>query len=101
MKDYHNLYNLYNIFENFRNICVNHYGLDTAWYFCAPGLASDATLKNTKVKLELLSAPDMLLTIESGIRGRISIMSHRHAKGNNEYMGLSSILLMNLNSSHI
>ena len=45
MKDYHNLYNLSHvllladIFENFRNIYMNHYGLDPAWYFSASGLA--------------------------------------------------------------
>ena len=29
----------------------------------------------------------MLLMIESGIRGGIASISHRHAKTNNEYMG--------------
>ena len=29
----------------------------------------------------------MLLMIESGIRGAIATISHRHAKANNEYMG--------------
>ena len=43
--------------------------------------------KITKVQLELLSDPDMLLMIESGIRGGIATISHRHAKANNEYMG--------------
>ena len=28
----------------------------------------------------------MLLMIESGIRGEIATISHRHAKANNEYM---------------
>ena len=93
MKDYHKLYNLSDvllladIFENFRRICTNHYGLDPAWYFSAPGLAWDATLKFTKVQLELLNDPDMLLMIESGIRGGIATIWHRHAKANNEYMG--------------
>ena len=93
MKDYHTLYNLSDvllladIFENFKSICMNHYGLDPAWYFSAPGLAWDATLQITKVQLELLSNPDMLLMIESGIRGAIATISHRHAKANNEYMG--------------
>ena len=66
---------------------MNHYGLDPAWYFSAPGLAWDAALKITKVKLELLSDSDMLLMIESGIRGGIATISHRHAQANNEYMG--------------
>ena len=75
MKNDHNLYNLSDIllladiFENFMNICMNHYGLDRAWYFSAAGLAWDAILKITKVQLEFLSDPDMLLMIESGIRG--------------------------------
>ena len=65
----------------------NHYGLDPARYFRSPGLAWDATLKITKVQLELLSDPDMLLITESGIRGEIATISHRHAKAINEYMG--------------
>ena len=92
MKEYHKLYNLSDVllladtFENFRSICMNHYGLDPAWYFSAPGLALDAILKITKVELKLLSDPDMLLMIESGIRGGIATISHHHAKANNEYM---------------
>ena len=66
---------------------MNHYGLDPAWYFSAPCLCWDATLKISKIQLELLSDPDMLLMIESGIRGGIETISHRHAKANNEYMG--------------
>ena len=93
MKDYHNLYNmsdvllLADIFENFRNILMNHYGFDPAWYFRAPGLEWDTPLKITNVQLELLSDPDMLLMMESGIKGGIAAISHRHAKANNEYMG--------------
>ena len=93
MKDYHNLYNLSDVllladvFENFRNICMNYYGFDPAWYVRAPGLAWDAALKITKVQLELLGDSDMLLMIESGIRGGNATISHRHAKANNDYMG--------------
>ena len=45
MNDYNKLYNLSDvllladIFENFKSISMNHYGLDPAWYFSAPGLA--------------------------------------------------------------
>ena len=66
---------------------MNHYGLDPAWQFSAPDSAWDATLKIRKVQFKLLSDPDMLLMIESGIRGGIATISHRHAKANNEYMG--------------
>ena len=66
---------------------MNHYGFDLAWYFSAPHLAWDATLKITKVQRELLSDPDMSLMIESGVRGGIVTISHRHAKAHNEYMG--------------
>ena len=66
---------------------MNHYGLDPAGHFSVPGFAWDATLKITKIELELLSDPDMLLMIESGIRGGIGLISHRHAKTNNLCMG--------------
>ena len=92
-KDYHDLYNksdvllLADVFENFRDVCMKNYQLDPAWYYTAPGLAWDAALKKTGVELELLSDPDMLLMYEKGIRGGISMISNRHGKANNSYMG--------------
>ena len=65
---------------------MNDYGLDPACYFSAPGLVWDAALQITKVHLDLLSDTDMLSMIESGIRGEIATISHRHAKANNKYM---------------
>ena len=55
-------------FENFREICLEIYQLDSAKFLSAHGLASEATLKKTKVELELLTDIDMLLMIEKGIR---------------------------------
>ena len=53
----------------------------------APGLAWKACLKKTRVKLEFLTDPDMLLMFERGIRGGITQAVHRYASANNKYMG--------------
>ena len=45
-----------------------------------------ACLKKTRVRLELLLYPDMLLMFEKGIRGGITQAVHRWAKANNPYM---------------
>jgi len=49
-------------------------------------LARDACLKKTDVKLELLNDVDMLLLIEKGIRGGVSMIPKRYAKANNKCM---------------
>ena len=74
------------VFENFRDICIKNYNLDPVHYCTAPGLAWDAALKLTEVKLELLSDLDMLLLVEKGIRRGISTISNRYGKANNKYM---------------
>ena len=75
------------VFENFRDICIKNYNLDPAHYYTAPGLAWDTALKVTKVKLELLTDINMLLMVEKGIRGGVSMIRNRYGKANNKYMG--------------
>ena len=58
---------LTNVSENFRNMCLEIYELDPAKNFSAPGLAWQAALKKTKVKLGLLTDIDMLLMVEKSI----------------------------------
>ena len=77
---------LADVFENFRDVCIENYKLDPAWYYTAPGLAWDACLKKTEVRLELLNDVDMLLMIEKRIRGGVSTITKRHAEVNNPYM---------------
>ena len=47
------------------------YELHPARFLSSPGLAWQAALKNTKVKLDLLTDTDMLLMVEKNIRGGI------------------------------
>ena len=92
MRDYHDLYLksdvllLSDVFENFRDVCLDNYRLDPMFYYTAPGLAWDACLKITKVELELLTDYDMLMMVEKGIRGGVSMISTRYGKANNPYM---------------
>ena len=72
--------------ENFRKKCLEIYELDAEYFLSAPGLAWQACLKKTKVKLELLTDYDTLLMIEKAIRGGICQATHRYAKANNKYM---------------
>ena len=92
MRDYHDLYLktdvllLADVFEEFREVCLDNYQLDPAWYYTSPGLAWDACLKMTRVNLELLHDQDMLLMVEKGIRGGVSMISTRQGIANNKYM---------------
>ena len=52
----------------------------------APGLAWEAVLKKTNVKLDTLTYIVMLLKVEKCIRGRIHHSIYWYAKINNKYM---------------
>ena len=90
--EYHHLYVqsdtslLADVFDNFRDRCINIYKLDPAHFLTAPGLAWQACLKKTKLKLELLTDNDMLMMVEKGIRGGMCNAVHRYAKASNKYM---------------
>ena len=90
--EYHDLYVqcdtilLTDVCENFRDKCIKIYGLDTAHFFTASGLAWQASFKKTEVKLELLTDIDMLLMVENGIRGGICQVTHSYAKAKNKYI---------------
>ena len=78
---------LSNVFETFRNTCLECYKLTLAHFYMSPGLAWQAYLKKTSIRLELLTDPDMLLMFERGIRGGITQTVLRYAKANNKDMG--------------
>ena len=90
--DYHDLYVksdtllLDDMFENFRNMCLEIYELDPAYFLSLAGFEWQACIKITRVELELPTDPNMLLMFEEGIRGGITQVSHGYAKANNKYM---------------
>ena len=68
---------LADVFENFRNISIKVYELDPDHFLYTPGLAWQACLNKTGVKLELLTDIDILLMVEKGIKGGICHAMHR------------------------
>ena len=93
LRDYHDLYLKSDVFlttdigEKFRDDSQALYGLEPVHYYSLPGLSWDAALKHSEVELELITDIDMYLMIEKGIRGGISMISHRYAKANDPRMG--------------
>ena len=67
-------------------MCLEIYALDSTKFLSAPGLAWEAALKKTKVKLDLITDINMLLIAEKEIRGGICHSIYRYAKPNNKYM---------------
>ena len=65
---------LADVFENFQNMCLEIYVPDPARFLS--GLEWQAVLKNTKIKLDLLTDIYMLLMIEKGIRRGICNAIH-------------------------
>ena len=59
------------VFENFQNMDLEISELEPAHFLLAAGLACQAALKKTKVKLNLLTDINMLLIVDKGIRSRI------------------------------
>ena len=71
--EYHDLYVqndtllLADVFENLKNMCLDIYWLDPAKFRSASGLAWQAVLRKTKVKLDFVTDINMLLMVEEDV----------------------------------
>ena len=65
---------LADVFENFRKLYQTPYDLDITHCYTAPGLSCEACLRIRGVDLGLFTDIDMLLFIEQGVRGRVSMI---------------------------
>ena len=90
--EYHDLYvqldttQLADAFEDFRSVCLKEYELDPLCFVSIPGLALEAMLKLTNVKIELLTDIDMYLMVENAIRGGLTQVVKKYAVANNKYL---------------
>ena len=90
--DYHDLYVqsdtllLADIFENFGDMSLKIDELDPAYFVSLSGFVWHACLKVTGVNLELITDINMLLMIESGMRGGGCHVMHSYVEANNKYI---------------
>jgi len=90
--DYHDIYLkadvclLADVFEKYRETTLETYGLDPAHYISTPAMTWDAFLKYSRVKIEQITDMEMMNMVEAGIRGGISMASHKYCKSNNKYL---------------
>ena len=110
--DYHDLHVqcdallLADVSKKFRDTRIEIYGLNPSHFLSAPGLAWQACLKKTEVKLGLLTDYHTLLMIEEIIRGGMCQSIHRYAKADNKYMknydkNIESSYLMYLGANNL
>ena len=66
--------------------CVKKFYLAPAKFISVPGLAWQAALIKTVVKLELSTNIDVLLMVQKGIRRGIYHAIHQYTKANKKYM---------------
>ena len=90
--EYHDLYLmtdvylLTDVFENFRDMCLNYYGLDPAYYITLPTYSWNAFLSLTGVRLQQIHIKEMYEMIENGLRGGMTQCSYKKVEANNKYM---------------
>ncbi|GBB96028.1 hypothetical protein RclHR1_26690001 [Rhizophagus clarus] len=87
--EYHDLYLetdvllLADVFMNYTIMCLQDDGLDPSHYVSAPGMFNDSLYKSSGAELKLMMDMDEYLMVEKGIRGSMTMASHRYAKANN------------------
>ena len=77
---------LADVFGNCRNKCIEIYELGCDHFRSAPELEWQACLKNTELKLELLTDDKTLMMVEKRTRGGIVYEGHKYAMANNKYI---------------
>ena len=77
---------LSDVFQKFSKFAYKTYELDPRHSYTLPGFSWQSMLKMTKIKLELISDPDMYLFLMDTIRGGISVCNKKHVIADNKYI---------------
>ena len=77
---------LTDVFEKFRIMCLELLWVRPSALLHVTECCLDAMLLKTGVELERIHDLDMYEMIESGLRGGMCQVSHKHVKANNKYM---------------
>jgi len=91
-RDYHDFYlnidicGLADICENFRKLSMEMYHLDPWHFISGPSLFWAAARYMTQPRLELPHDQEIYEFFKKGIRGGLSVQTHRYSKANNKYM---------------
>ena len=68
--------------QEFRRLALTEYGLEPLYYYTLPSLSLAAALKTTKIRLQLISDPNIYLFLEAYLKGGISVVRQRRATTN-------------------
>ena len=69
------------VFEKFIKVSGNEYGINPLYCVSLPGYTWECCLKYTGINLETIQDKDLILTLESNIRGGISsVIGDRYVK---------------------
>ena len=80
------VYLLIDVFENFRDMRLNYYDIDPAYYLTLPNFAWNAFLHLTNIRLEQIHIKEMHEMIEKGLRGGMTQCTYKKVDANNKHM---------------
>lgn len=77
---------LSDILQSFENLFYRQYGLSLPSFYTLASMSWIAMLKNTRIKLDLLTCPNQISFFKRGVRGGISQIMHKKVVANNKFL---------------
>lgn len=74
------------VMTRFRQTIMSNMSIVIFYFYGSPGLSWMSMLRMKKVKIDLLTCPNMLLFCENAIGGGVSLIGQRYARADNKYI---------------